>query len=69
MTGADKLFSFYVTPEVPGEMDLYTVKVRFTDIYDPESYLTVVINASRDGIAHGVAYIQAGANFQPTTGH
>lgn len=68
MTGADKLFSFYVTPEVPGEMDLYTVKVRFTDIYDPESYLTIVINASRDGIAHGVAYIQAGANFQPTTG-
>ncbi len=68
MTGADKLFSFYVTPEVPGEMDLYTIKVKFTDIYDPESYITMVINASRDGIGHGVAYIQAGANFQPTTG-
>ena len=68
LTALDKLFSFYVTPEKPGEMDTYTLRFTFTDIYNSDNYLTIIINASRDGIGHGVSYIQAGTNFQPTTG-
>lgn len=61
-------FSAFFTPQIIGEMDALTFYVQLTDARDPSNYVLVKANASREGLWHGVAYLQAGAANQTPTG-
>lgn len=62
------IITTFYSPEKVGEMDGLTLWFTLTDVYDENNYVTVRCNATRDGIGHGVTYLQAGAAGQPTTG-
>lgn len=66
--GTTPVITTFYSPEKVGEMDALTFWIVLTDAYDPDNYVTVKCNATRDGIEHGVTYLQAGAANQPTTG-
>jgi hypothetical protein len=67
-TATDKLISLYVTPTSPGTADFTKMTLKLTDAFDPDNYIQIIVNSSSIGITHGIAYIQAGAAFQPTSG-
>ncbi len=67
--GKDKAFiTTFLAPQTVGEQDGQTLWFVLTDAYDSENQVRIKCSASRDGIDHGVTYIQAGASDQSTVG-
>ncbi len=58
----------FISPEVRGELDGYTLLFRLTDVYDPDNYVTFKCNHTRAGIQQGTTYILCGGTDQALTG-
>ena len=71
LNGTSPFISMYMTPETVQEMDAQEFTIKLTDIYDDSNYVRIKVTSTQDGrkYGHNVAYIQAGAAFQPTTGY
>lgn len=67
--GSEKTFiETIIAPQTLNEQDVLTLWIVLTDAHDPDNEIRIKCSASRDGIGHGVTYIQAGATDQPTVG-
>ena len=62
------LLDMEVNPNTTGTADATRIKIRFTDIYDEENYVTVSLNHFIDSWASGHIYMTAGATHQPQVG-
>ena len=72
-TADDPAVSLFLLPQKQGEYDARKLYIRFTDAYDPENYITVLVqgvtNTSTDlDWSHSTAYLQAGAPNQTMVG-
>lgn len=62
------LLDMEVSPSVIGTADATRVKIRLTDLYDEENYITISLNHFTDAWASGHIYVTAGAAHQPQVG-
>lgn len=62
------LLEMEMNPAVIGTADATRVKIRLTDLYNEENYLTISLNHFTDAWASGHIYITAGAADQPQIG-
>lgn len=62
------LLDMEVNPSMIGQADATRVKIRFTDIYDEENYVTISLNHFTDAWAAHHIYVTAGAAHQPQVG-
>lgn len=62
------LLDMEFTPNTIGQADATRVKIRLTDIYDEENYVTISLNHFTDTWASGHIYMTAGAAHQPQVG-
>lgn len=62
------LLNMEVSPSTVGTADALQVKIRFTDLYNPENYLTLTLKCLGEEWANGQIYIAAGAANQPQIG-
>ena len=62
------LLNMQFTPTEIGTADATRVKLRFTDLYDKNNYITISLNSFADDWASGHVYITAGAADQPQIG-
>lgn len=68
-TKETSLINMEMNPQTVGTADAMKVKIRFTDLYDPENYLTLTIQqTSTDDWAESQCYILAGAANQSQVG-
>ena len=72
-TAEDPAVSLFLLPQRQGEYDARKLYIRFTDAYDPNNYVTVLVqgitNLSSDlNWAHSTSYVQAGAANQTMIG-
>lgn len=56
------------TPSVIGTADATRVKIRLTDLYNEDNYITISLNHFTDSWATGHIYVTAGAAHQPQAG-
>ena len=63
------LINFYYVTDTPAIADVYTIKMRFTDVYDESKYLQLEVEASREGPQHGAVYLKAAGENQTPTGY
>lgn len=66
--GKKNLIDFYPVASSLGSLDAYTIKIRFTDVYDESKYLQFEVDASRQGVSHQAVYMRAGGENQIPTG-
>ena len=64
----DVLFEFFVTPTVPGSLDVEQLFFKFEDIEDPDCYFRVRAMRSSDGVNYPTTYFLAAAAGQPLSG-
>ena len=57
-----------MNPSVIGTADVTRLKIRLTDLYDEENYVTISLNHFTDAWASGHIYMTGGAAFQPQVG-
>lgn len=57
-----------MNPSVIGTADVTRLKIRLTDLYDEENYVTISLNHFIDAWASGHIYMTAGAAHQPQVG-
>ena len=62
------LLEMEMNPSVIGTADVTRLKIRLTDLYDEENYITISLNHFTDSWATGHIYMTAGANHQPQVG-
>ena len=62
------LLNMQFTPTEIGTADATRVKLRFTDLYDENNYITISLNSFNDDWAIGHLYMTAGAADQPQIG-
>ncbi len=62
------LLDMEFTPSTIGTADATRVKVRLTDLYNEENYVTISLNHFTDVWAAGHIYVTAGAAHQPQIG-
>ncbi len=62
------LLNMQFDPAVVGTADATRVKLRFTDLYDKDNYITISLNHFIDDWATGHIYMTAGAADQPQVG-
>lgn len=71
MSAASKevpLLDMEFTPGTIGTADATRVKIRLTDLYNEENYVTISLNHFTDAWATGHIYVTAGAAHQPQIG-
>lgn len=64
----DPLIDLELHPNAIGTADVTRFKIRLTDLYDDNNYVTISVNNYPEAWANGVAYITAGAANQPQVG-
>ena len=62
------LIDLELNPNAIGTADVTRFKIRLTDLYDENNYVTISVNNYPEAWANGVAYITAGAANQPQVG-
>lgn len=62
------LLDMEFTPSTIGTADATRVKIRLTDLYNEENYVTISLNHFTDAWATGHIYVTAGAAHQPQIG-
>ncbi len=62
------LLDMEVNPALVGTADVTRVKIRLTDLYDEDNYVTISLNHFTDAWASGHIYVTAGATHQPQVG-
>lgn len=62
------LLDMEVDPSVVGTADATRIKIRFTDLYDEDNYITISLNNIAEDWADGHIYVTAGAAHQPQVG-
>ena len=62
------LLNMQFHPAQIGTADATNVKLRFTDLYDENNYITICLNSLVDDWASGHVYVTAGAADQPQIG-
>ena len=62
------LIDLELNPNSIGTADVSRFKIRLTDLYDENNYVTISVNNYPEAWANGVAYITAGATNQPQVG-
>ena len=62
------LLNMQFHPTQIGTADATKVKLRFTDLYDENNYITISLNSLTDDWASGHVYVTAGAADQPQIG-
>ena len=62
------LLEMEMNPSVIGTADVTRMKIRLTDLYDEENYVTISLNHFTDDWASGHIYMTAGAAYQPQIG-
>ena len=62
------LLDIEFNPSVIGTADATKVRIRLTDLYDEENYVTICLNHFTDSWATGHIYVTAGAAHQPQVG-
>ena len=62
------LLNMQFHPSEIGVADATKVKLRFTDLYDENNYITINLNSLTDSWASGHVYVTAGAADQPQIG-
>lgn len=62
------LLDIEFNPSVIGTADVTRVKIRLTDLYDEDNYITISLNHFIDSWASGHIYVTAGAAHQPQAG-
>ncbi len=62
------LIDMEFNPNTIGTADATRVKIRFTDLYDAENYVTISLNHIPETWANGHIYATAGAAHQPQVG-
>lgn len=62
------LLNLEVDPNTVGTADASRIKIRFTDLYDEENYVTISLNSMDGDWAKGHIYVTAGAAHQPQVG-
>jgi len=62
------LLNMQFDPAVVGTADATKVRLRFTDLYDEDNYITICLNHFTDSWASGHIYVTAGAADQPQVG-
>ena len=68
VSGETPLLEMEMNPSVIGTADATRLKVRLTDLYDEENYVTISLNHFTDAWASGHTYITGGAANQPQVG-
>ncbi len=62
------LLNMQFNPAVIGTADATRVKIRLTDLFDEDNYITISLNSLADTWASGHIYVTAGAADQPQVG-
>ena len=62
------LLDMEVDPSTVGTADATRIKIRFTDLYDEDNYITISLNNIAEDWADGHIYVTAGAAHQPQVG-
>ena len=63
-----QLLNMQFDPTQVGVANATNVKIRFTDVYDADNYITICLNSFTDDWASGHIYMTAGAADQPQIG-
>ena len=63
-----QLLNMQFIPTEIGMANATNVKIRFTDLYDADNYITISLNSFTDSWASGHIYVTAGAADQPQIG-
>ena len=61
-TQNDTLLEFLVTPAVQGVADISSLTIRFTDVVDPNNYISVIISGMYDSPVYS-AYLHSSLSF------
>lgn len=67
----ESVISLFMLPQTPGAMDAQVIYVTFTDVYDPDNYVTVLCQGVEDttaGWGYVTGYMMAAANGQVQIG-
>lgn len=67
-TKEKSLLTLEMNPNEKGKADALALKIRFTDLYDTENYLTITLKNTGDIMSGTQSYISAGASNQPQVG-
>lgn len=68
-TKNDNIIKFYLTPKAVGEPDAAQIKIRLTDIYNPDNYVTMTYKTKiLSEVNYGTIYRTVGASNQPQVG-